>query len=85
MQRKLTLWIDSELIQFAKRYARNRGKSLSQMTAEFYSLLSILESEEERKTAEMDLPPITRFLKGLLRKSDVTIEGYQRYLEEKYQ
>lgn len=84
MQTKLTLRMDSELIQSAKRYAKHRGKSLSQMTAEFYTMLSVLESNEESKTATMDLPPTTRFLKGLLKETDVSIDDYRRYLEEKY-
>ncbi len=83
MQTKLTLRMDSKLVQSAKRYAKHRGKSLSQMTAEFYRVLSVLESEDEPKPM-VDLPPTTRFLKGLLKEADVTIDDYRRYLEEKY-
>ena len=35
MQTKLTLRLDEELIKFAKVYAKERGKSLSQIVADY--------------------------------------------------
>ncbi len=85
MKTKLTLRLDSELIQSAKRYSERRGKSLSQITAEYYGILSLVEESSEIGNATEDaLPPITRFLKGLLRESDVTVDDYRKHLEEKY-
>ena len=86
MQTKLTLRMDSELVQSAKRYAKQRGKSLSQMTAEYFSLLSVQEDEGVGvgNEAVEELPPITRFLRGLLSESDVSIEDYRKFLEDKY-
>ena len=85
MQTKLTLRMDSELVRSAKRYAKHRGKSLSQITAEYYSLLSMQDAAAgiEGESDEA-LPPITRFLKGLLRDSEISIEDYRKYLEDKY-
>jgi len=85
MQTKLTLRMDSQLIQSAKRYAKRRGKSLSQMTAEYFSLLSAQDAEEHvRNESEVALPPATRFLRGLLSESDVSVEDYRQFLEDKH-
>ncbi len=85
MQTKLTLRMDSELVHSAKLYAKRRGKSLSQMTAEYFSLLSAKETEEGvENVAVEELPPITRFLSGLLSESDISVEDYRKFLEAKY-
>ena len=40
MQTKLTLRLDDRLIRDAKHYARQSGKSLSQMVAEYFSAVT---------------------------------------------
>ncbi len=77
MQSKLTLRLDAELIEQAKVHARNRGKSVSQMVADYFALLDREESGET-------LPPLTRSLHGALRGADLDKDEYRRYLEEKY-
>ena len=80
MQSKLTLRLDASLIKRAKAQARKAGKSLSQMVAEYFSLLS----EESHNFSAMNLPPLTKSLHGKLRGSDANREEYQRYLEKKH-
>ena len=57
MRTKLTLRLDDELIKSAKQYAKENGKSVSQMVADYFVLLG-----KKRKANEEDLPPITRSL-----------------------
>jgi len=79
MKNKLTLRLDDSLIKQAKKHARKKGTSVSQMVADYFSLL---ESNQPRETQE--LPPITSSLTGILKIKDVEEEDYKRYLEEKY-
>lgn len=82
MQTKLTLRIDEVLIEQAKQYAQERGSSLSQLVAEYFTVL-VTASEEDTSFAD-SLPPITRSLLGVLNESAFEPEDYGRYLEEKY-
>jgi len=40
MQTKLTLSLDAELVEQAKLYAKEQGKSLSQMVGDYFRLIS---------------------------------------------
>ena len=40
MQTKLTLRVDEKLVKKAKAYAKKTGKSVSQLVAEYFSLLT---------------------------------------------
>jgi len=77
MQTKLTLRLDAQLIERAKNHAKDRGKSVSQMVADYFALLG---QEEQTET----LAPLTRSLYGALRGADIDEEDYRRHLEEKY-
>lgn len=79
MKNKLTLRLDESLINLAKKHAREKGTSVSQMVADYFSLL---ESNQTREIQQ--LPPITSSLTGILRTKDVEEEEYRRYLEEKH-
>ncbi len=79
MQTKLTLRLEATLMQQAKSYAKHRGKSLSQLVADYFTLLV---ADEER--VEQKLAPITRSLKGALYGSGVDEKDYHKHLEEKY-
>lgn len=79
MQTKLTLRLEDRLIKRAKSYAKQRGKSLSRMVADFFALLT---SDEDRDGRE--LTPLTRSLRGALRGSDLDQKDYRRHLEEKH-
>jgi hypothetical protein len=79
METKLTLRIDEKLIHRAKMYARKSGKSVSQLVADFFVLLS---SAEEKKS--LDVTPKVKSLRGAFRGADFSLDHYRRHLEDKY-
>lgn len=82
MQSKLTLRLDSDLIEHAKKHAEKMGKSLSHLVATYFYLVD--KHLPKSKTKETELPPMTRALKGALKQSKGTTKDYHRYLESKY-
>ncbi|HKJ30200.1 MAG TPA: DUF6364 family protein [Balneolales bacterium] len=80
MKNKLTLRLDDSLIKRAKKRAKQKGISISQMVADYFVLID----ETEHVSSERDLPPITASLAGILKKSDIQEEDYKKHLEEKY-
>ncbi len=85
MQTKLTLRLDEELIRKVKRYARTRGKSVSQLVADHFRALT---GTEEARLDEEELPPVTRALLGAFvgegEAPDDPEEVYRKYLEAKH-
>ncbi|MCK4893617.1 MAG: antitoxin [Calditrichia bacterium] len=79
MQSKLTLRIDDELITKAKKFARQRGKSLSRLVSEYLSY--IISGEEP---AHLDLPPHVKSLYGSLSDTDIDESQYKEHILEKY-
>jgi hypothetical protein len=79
MQGKLTLRLEKELIEAAKRASRSLGKSVSQMVAEYFFLLG--QGLEGRKTV---ITPRARSLFGVLAGSGVSEEDYKHHLESKH-
>ena len=77
MQTKLTLRLDENLIFRAKTYAKEHGKSLSQVVADYFHLLT-------QQSQELPIPPITQSLIGILEAHDLDEEAYKKHLEEKY-
>ncbi len=77
MQTKLTLRLDDQLIFQAKQVAEIRGKSVSQMVADYFQSLT-------SKSSKQPLPTLTRSLKGVLRGKKVSISDYQAHLEKKH-
>ncbi|MDZ7797293.1 MAG: DUF6364 family protein [Candidatus Marinimicrobia bacterium] len=78
MQTKLTLRMDEELIESVKSFAGKRGKSLSRMVADYFTLL--LGTEDKTKV----LPPHVKTLSGALKGSKMDEEDYKSHLEKKY-
>ena len=78
MQTKLTLRLDDQLVKQAKAYAKKSGKSVSQLVAEYFSLL------HARPPSTSEITPSVRTLKGALKNAEVDMQDYQKYLEEKY-
>ncbi len=76
MPTKLTLRLDESLIDFGKRWAQARGKSLSRVVADYLATLEKLSEQEG------ELPPITRSLLGVAR--GVEEQDYWRYIEAKH-
>lgn len=81
MQTKLTLQLDDELIARAKAHAKKRGKSVSQLVADYFR---ILEKVEQKPPSTKKYSPITESLRGALRGAKVDEDDYSRYLAEKY-
>lgn len=79
MQTKLTLRLDEHLIEQAKSYATRTGKSVSQLVAEYFQLLTSQQVKGGHATA-----PITKSLRGILRKAKLDEQDYRKYLEEKH-
>ncbi|MBL3591848.1 MAG: antitoxin [gamma proteobacterium endosymbiont of Lamellibrachia anaximandri] len=77
MQTKLTLRLEDALIQQAKNYAKQHGKSLSQVVTDYFKILI-------NKAEGAETPPVTQSLIGIMESSDVDIDDYKRHLEEKY-
>ncbi len=79
MATKLTLRIDEELIARAKTYAKQSGKSVSRLVADFFTLLSQSDEEEAFK-----ITPKVKSLYGLLQDATIDFDDYKRHIEQKY-
>ena len=77
MQTKLTLRLEDSLIQEAKHYARQHGRSLSQVVADYFQMLT-------RQSQEAEIPPITRSLVGILEAKSLDVDDYKHHVEQKY-
>jgi hypothetical protein len=78
MNSKLTLRMDHGVIALAKAEAAQRGKSVSQMVADFIDSIGHVKAPADR------LPPVTSSLLGLLRDRAGSEESYKKHLQEKY-
>ena len=79
---KLTLSLDKETIESAKKYAEKRGKSVSRIVQDYLASISKNESKEGERT----LGPITRELHGVL-KGKISLDyklDIADYIEKKY-
>ena len=79
MHTKLTLRIEEELIERAKSYARQSGKSVSQLVSDYLELLPQPEARPKRT-----MTPIVKSLRGALAGSGLDEQDYRRHLEEKH-
>ena len=79
MLTKLTLRIDDSLIESAKEYATQNGKSVSRIVADLFEII-----KNEKMDQEEALTPTIRSLKGILKGKQVDERDYRKYLEEKY-
>ena len=75
MQTKLTLCLEEQLIERAKAHAKKRGKSASQMVADYFALL-------DREDRPETLAPLTRSLHGTLGGTAVDEDTYRERLEK---
>lgn len=80
MQSTLTLQLDDKLIQQAQEFAKQHGKSISQLVTDYITGLAIREDER----FSQQLPPITRSLLGSLRDMELDDQDYKSYIEQKY-
>jgi hypothetical protein len=77
MQTKLTLRLEESLIERAKVYAKQQDKSLSQVVADYFLMLT-------KEVESSESPPITQSLTGVIKDKGVDIDDYKRHLLEKY-
>ena len=77
MNTKLTLRLDDVLVAQAKAEAAQRGKSVSQMFAEFVAALV-------PRRRERALPPVTGSLLGIMKSRRLSEKDYKKHLLEKY-
>ncbi len=77
MQTKLTLRLENTLIEQAKSFAKQHDKSLSQVVSDYFKILT-------QKDKDLETPPITQSLIGVLESHQVNEDDYKRHLEEKY-
>lgn len=74
-KKKLTLSVDEDVIEHARRYSREHNTSISQLVTTY---LSHLDAPPDR-----EFSPLVQRLRGVL-PDDVSIEDYRRHLEEKH-
>jgi hypothetical protein len=74
---KLALRLDQELIARAKRHSADTGRSVSQLVADFFSLI-------EAQDSGVEITPRVRALRGVLAGSELDEDDYRRHLEIKH-
>jgi hypothetical protein len=74
---RLTLRLDEELIARAKRHSAEAGRSVSQLVADFFSLI-------EAQDPGFEVTPRVRALRGVLAGSGLDEDDYRRHLEIKH-
>jgi hypothetical protein len=81
MDVKLTLKLDKDIIEQAKRYAQRKNANLSNMVENYFKSLV----DEEKKT-RVEYSPLVKELSGIISlESEVNpTDGYTDYLIEKY-
>jgi antitoxin component of RelBE/YafQ-DinJ toxin-antitoxin module len=77
---KLTLSVDDRVVKRAKRYARQRGVSVSEIVQTYLDAVSSPPASSKNQP-EPDAP-ILRSLRGILKGVDV--DDYNRYRDAKY-
>ncbi len=79
MNTKLTLRMDTELIESAKQYAAENGKSVSRIVADLFTII-----KNEKVSSDDGLSPLVKSLKGILKNKAVLEMDYKKHLEDKY-
>lgn len=79
MNTKLTLRMDKALIERAKHYAAQRGKSVSRIVADLFAAL-----EKETPQDMASLTPTVDSIKGVLKNRTVSEGDYKNCLKEKH-
>jgi len=79
MNTKLTLRMDDSLIESAKHYSARNGKSVSQIVADYFTMI-----KNEKLDNREQLTPAVRALKGILSDTGASEDDYFKHLEEKH-
>lgn len=75
-RKKLTLSVDEQVIERARRYSREHNTSISQLVSNYLAQL------DDPNDKHLYSPTVRRLL-GIL-PSDTSIDEYYQHLEEKY-
>lgn len=79
MDSKLTLKLDSQVIDQAKKYARDHNISLSKLIENYLQFVAL------RKENTMDISPLVESLTGVIKMdSDDFRKEYSDFLSQKY-
>jgi hypothetical protein len=73
---KLTVRVPHNLVEGAKRYARQNHTTLTRLVSEYLRRLT-------NQSEPLDNAPIVKRLSGIL-PQNISIEDYKKYIEEKY-
>jgi hypothetical protein len=65
MNTKLTLTIDDSIIERAKAYAKDKGRSLSDLIENYLNAIT-----REQNQSEIDITPVVKSLKGSFKAPD---------------
>jgi len=65
MDSKLTLTVDKAVVAKAKKYAKEKGRSLSDIIENFLKAIT-----EERQSEEIELSPLVKSLRGSFKAPD---------------
>ena len=79
MQTKLTLRLDQQLIDVAKKTAAKRGISVSRMVANYFAGLRQVNRQEGKQ-----LPPLTASLIGVVKGTHPDEKSYREHLARKH-
>ncbi len=77
MNTKLTLTLEKEVIEIAKKYAKERGQSLSELVENYFKLVTV----NRRNIKSNQLSPKVRKLRGII-KTDEDLDYKQILTEE---
>jgi hypothetical protein len=77
MDTKLTVRVEKELIEAAKRYAREQGVSLSELIEAYLRTLAVTQDEIAGRA------PVLQRLSGIL-PAEASLDDYHQHLREKY-
>ena len=79
MNRKLTLSLDDHLIQSAKEYSAQTGKSVSRLVADFFVMI-----KNEKLPGGSTVTPTVQSLKGIVKDVEFSEEDYKNHIYKKY-
>jgi translation initiation factor 2 beta subunit (eIF-2beta)/eIF-5 len=79
MDSKLTLKLSAEVIESAKKFAKENNRSLSALVEDYFKELT-QSGKQERKYS-----PLVRELSGVISVKEVDKLSYTDYLEKKYE
>jgi hypothetical protein len=71
--------MDDKLIESAKEYSAQTGKSVSRIVADLFEII-----KNEKLKREETLTPTVRSLRGVFKGRKIDEHDYKKYLEEKF-